>query len=42
MDEIHAVLELFVSCRGSGWPLIRIEAAQQLLTQHLLMVSSTT
>ena len=38
MDEIHAVLELFVSCRGSGWPLVRLEAEQQLLAQHLLMV----
>lgn len=41
MDEIHAVLELFVSCRGSGWPLVRLEAEQQLLTQHLLMVSQS-
>ncbi|KAL8450601.1 hypothetical protein Emed_002473 [Eimeria media] len=39
MDEIHAVLELFVSCRGSGWPLVRLEAVQQLLTQHLLMAA---
>ncbi|CDJ36218.1 uncharacterized protein EMH_0040910 [Eimeria mitis] len=39
MDEIHAVLELFVSCRGSGWPLVRLEAEQQLLTQHLLMAA---
>ncbi|CDI85782.1 Proteophosphoglycan 5, related [Eimeria praecox] len=39
MDEIHAVLELFVSCRGSCWPLVRLEAEQQLLTQHLLMAA---
>ncbi|KAL8434607.1 hypothetical protein ACSSS7_003082 [Eimeria intestinalis] len=39
MDEIHAVLELFVSCRGSGWPLVRVDAVRQLLTQHLLMAA---
>ncbi|KAL8436213.1 hypothetical protein Efla_003743 [Eimeria flavescens] len=39
MDEIHAVLELFVSCRGSGWPLVSTEAVQQLLMQHLLMAA---
>ncbi|KAL8273047.1 hypothetical protein Esti_002968 [Eimeria stiedai] len=39
MDEIHAVLELFVSCRGRGWPLVRVEAVKQLLTQHLLMAA---
>ncbi|OEH79634.1 hypothetical protein cyc_04246 [Cyclospora cayetanensis] len=39
MDEIHAVIELFISCRGSGWPLVRIEAEKQLLMQHLLMAA---
>lgn len=40
MDEINAVLELFISCRDSSWPLVRLDAEERLLTQHLLLVST--